>query len=139
MTDATKTIAATIFQQLGGQGFARMIGLRSPILVRENKELCEITAVFQWKARAIDGVNFLEVTLVEALDTYRMVFGKVTGQKVIRQAPIEDVYCDQLQELFESRTGLIAELPRVIFECGFTDLPPTKPSGEDSALTDTEG
>jgi len=140
MTDATMTIAVTIFQQLGGQGFARMIGMRTPILARENKELCETTATFQWKAQATDGLNFLEVTLVESSDTYRMTFGKVTGLKVARQTPIEDVYCDQLQEIFESRTGLITELPRVVFEYGFTDLPgPTKRCEDETNPTGKEG
>jgi len=46
-----KQVAVTIFEQLGGVGFATMIGLITPIFVRVEAP-GEITAIFRWKAKS---------------------------------------------------------------------------------------
>lgn len=113
MNEHTKNIANTIFAQMGGNGFARMVGLVNPYLVRNDEEKAEITVTFRWKAKGKDGLNFVEVTLVEALDTYRMTFGRLTVKNIRHIDPIDDVYCDQLQSIFRDVTGLEPGLPVV--------------------------
>jgi len=117
-------IAETIYQQLGGRGFSLMIGMVPQILVRSDEEKAEITATFRWKAHAKEGRNFMEVTLVLALDTYRVTFGRMSGGKWTRQDPVEDVYCEDLQPLFERMTGLVTIPPVVIMDgCEFRPWP----------------
>ena len=112
-TDYQKQIVNTIFQQLGGQGFATMIGLITPVLFRIPCE-GEVTAIFQWKAKATGGLNLLEVTYCEGPDTYRVQFGKLRGSSITRQPAIDDVYCDMLAPMFRDTTGLEITPPRFI-------------------------
>lgn len=106
-----KQVAVTIFEQLGGVGFATMIGLITPILVRVEAP-GEITATFQWKAKSKDALNLMEVTYLEGSDTYRVVFGRITCSGIIRHQPTEDVYCDMLAPLFRAATLLDIVPPR---------------------------
>jgi len=108
-----RQIVTTIFQQLGGQGFAVMVGLITPILFRIPCE-GEVTAIFRWKAKSTDGLNLLEVTYCEGPDTYRVTFGRITGRNVIRRQPLESVYCDMLAPLFRETTGLDVTPPTFI-------------------------
>ena len=108
-------IAQTIFMQLGGNGFARMVGLVNPYMFRNDKEKCEITVTFRWKAKSLENLNFVDVTYVEALDTYKMQFGRVHGMKVTRKEMLEDVYCEDLIQIFRSHTGLEVVPPRIYF------------------------
>ena len=105
MSNVTE-IAMTIIAQFGGRSFAKAIGLREPILVHSNPEKCEVTAIFHWRTESKGGFNTLSVTLVEALDTYRLVFGKAVGRGTIHNTPINDVYCDQLCDIFTFETGI---------------------------------
>ncbi len=82
MEDETTIIAKTIYIQLGGTGFSRMIGMLTPLLVSEDSDKAEVTATFRWRARSKGGVNLMAVTLVQALDTYRVQFGRIHGDQV---------------------------------------------------------
>ena len=114
MDDRVRTIAETIYQQLGGKGFSMMIGMDFPILVSVDKKTGNVTAAFRWRAHAKDGLNLMEVTLDEGLDTYCVTFGSLRKGETKRQPMLEDVYCEDLQPLFEQTTGLVTIPPRVI-------------------------
>ena len=62
---------------------------------------------------AKDGINFVKIRLMPD-DTYQMEFSKIRmKQHVPTIKPIktlDNVYCDQLQELFTSVTGLDTHL-----------------------------
>jgi len=109
----TQAIAHTIYIQLGGAGFSSMIGMIQPVLVKDDEEKAEVRATFRWRAKAKDGLNFLEVTLVMSGDYYRVQFGRIGKQEVTRQPIHEEVYADELNPLFEQITGLIT-IPPVV-------------------------
>jgi hypothetical protein len=127
MDNEIEQIAKQIYIQLGGPGFSGMIGMVSPILVRDDRKKAEITAIFRWKAKALGGLNFMEVVLVLASDTYRVTFGRIHGGTVTRQKPIEDVYCEDLNPLFEQTTGL-ATIPPVVI---MNSMPPQDSKGKE--------
>jgi hypothetical protein len=104
-----KEIAKTILDQLGGNKFIVMTGSKD--FLADRNRLLMTLAKNQSKA------NRLEISL-NGLDTYDMKFFKYTPFKfntstmAIRQEKMEDVkiiknvYCDQLQQIFSSVTGL---------------------------------
>lgn len=114
MSDEVETIAHTILTQLGGAGFALMVGLINPVYAKEDKENAEISAFIRWRAKGNRNLNIMRVTLVLAKDTYRVTFGRVRGNKVMWSTTHDDVYCDDLVPLFESTTGLYTIPPRLI-------------------------
>ena len=95
-------IAKTILQQLGGRRFATMTGSR------------EFTALpsglkFKIGGGAKNGINHCEVML-EPSDTYRMSFWRVRAGKGTLIEEVSGVYCDQLQNVFTSKTGMATRL-----------------------------
>ena len=98
--EQANAISTTILNQLGGGGrLAAMIGARH-FVSHENGEL---TFRFKGSRR----VNMLRVSL-NASDTYTVEFMKYSPQR-FTAATVEEfsgVYCDMLQDLFESTTGL---------------------------------
>gem|GEM_PF-5061538 len=110
----TQAIAHAIYVQLGGAGLSSMIGMIQPVLIKDDPEKVEVRVTFRWQAKAKDGLNFLEVTLVMARDTYPVQFGRIGKQEVTRQPIHEEVYADELNPLFEEITGLITIPPVVI-------------------------
>lgn len=101
---ADMTVSTTILQQLGGSRFVAMTGAKN--LVGSSKDL-----MFRLPARfAKDGINAVRVELTPA-DTYTVKFLKVAkfGEfKVI--AEFDDIYADQLQDVFTRTTGLATRL-----------------------------
>lgn len=99
-----------IFQQLGGNRFAAMTG--SKRFVGDGNTLEMQLAKNKSKA------NRLAITLDEGKDLYTMRFYKYTPgrfnrttcefteDKVVEVELFEDVFCDQLQEIFTEVTGL---------------------------------
>lgn len=113
MNPETQAIAHAIYIQLGGAGFSSMIGMIQPVLVKDDTEKTEVRVTFRWRAKAKDGLNFMEVTLVMARDTYRVQFGRIGQKEVTRQPVHPEVYADELHPLFELTTGLIT-IPPVV-------------------------
>ena len=96
-------IAATILQQIGGRRFAALTG--SP----QHKDLRHGDR--NNLPRDKTPANRLTITLDEETDTYRMRFYRMTVGKhfEVRTKDIavyEGVYCDMLEEVFTSVTGL---------------------------------
>ena len=95
-----------IFQQLGGRRFAAVTGSRN--FTGYNDSLT-MTLV-----KNDSGANRLAITLT-ASDTYTMRFFNCSRWKLKEIEVFDDVYCDQLQDLFEQVTGFDLSLCRVQF------------------------
>jgi hypothetical protein len=109
MSDTMKSraieVANTILEQLGGRRFVSMTGAKA------------LTACDNGLRMKLPGnltrsrINWLEVKL-EANDTYTMTFaserrprGKAWAERKVVER-VELVYCDQLEDVFETVTGL---------------------------------
>lgn len=95
-------IAATILQQIGGRRFAAMTGSR---------DFIDLGGGRMNLSRNKTSANRLTITLDKETDTYRMRFYRMTVSKHFEVktkdiAVYEGVYCDMLEEIFTSVTGL---------------------------------
>ena len=105
-----KEIAETIYKQFGGGKAAAMIGMYGKGFGTDENG----NAYFSFSFKAGRKANYCKITL-NAMDTYDMIIEKVSygmkqGLKRKTVAACEGIYCDQLQELFESATGLYLRL-----------------------------
>ena len=96
-------IAATILQQIGGKRFAAMTGSHDFMNLGDGVRMN--------LSRNKTSANRLTITLDKETDTYRMRFYRMTVGKhfEVRTKDIavyEGVYCDMLEEIFTSVTGL---------------------------------
>lgn len=108
-------VAATIRQHLGGS-FERMTGAKNFLYGTNSKQ--ETYLIFALPAKSgftKNGINRVRITL-NASDTYTMQFFRVREFKITEIKEINDVYCDQLRELFTENTGLATVMPRVFFK-----------------------
>lgn len=100
---ADMTVANTILQQLGGAQFRAMTGSRD--FIGGSNFL-----IFRIGSGAKKGINKCRVTL-ESNDTYTVEFFRLF--KKLSFIPVSkhtDIYCDQLQDLFEAETGMYTTL-----------------------------
>ena len=100
-------IATTILQQIGGKRFVAMTGSRDFIDLGNGLRMN--------LSRNKTSANRLEILLDEATDTYRMHFYRMTVSKHfdIKTKDIavyEGVYCDMLEDIFTSVTGLYTRI-----------------------------
>ena len=100
MTNA-KQIAATIKQQLGGARFCIMTGAKQ-FSYSEDGSL-------NFRIPRTKNIRAIRITL-DADDTYTMTFFSIRKLdcKVVHE--VSGVYCDQLQSVFTSKTGLYTRL-----------------------------
>jgi hypothetical protein len=63
---------------------------------------------FEATAEEIEGVrpNVVRVIYCLGTDTYRMIFFRAVGSTATVLKDLDDVYCDMLQDIFETTTGL---------------------------------
>ena len=111
------SVANTILEQLGGNGFLAMTGAHH--LVADGNTLRMSLPRNGSKA------NRLYITL-DADDTYSMRFFRFTAgrwnsktvsftdDKITEIALIKGVYCDRLEATFTEITGLYTRMPRII-------------------------
>lgn len=101
-------IAQTILQQIGGSRFSTMTGSKNFIDLGNGLRMS--------LARNKTSANRLEIILDRETDTYTMKFYRQTFSKktfeVFKKdiALHEGVYCDMLEEMFTSTTGLYTRL-----------------------------
>ncbi len=96
--EATLEVAKTIYQQLGGARFAFMTGAR------------------QFVGAAFEGLGSLRfrirhrivVIRLTAADDYTITLYTARSNRIVAEQ--DQVYCDQLVEVFEHLTGLRASL-----------------------------
>ena len=100
-----QSIAQTILQQLGGHRFVVMTGA---------KNLSDTGNGLSFRLPGSggftkNGINYVKITL-DPSDTYSMEFGKIRGTtyKIIHST--NDIYEEQLQEIFQRETGLSTHL-----------------------------
>ena len=109
-----KQIADTILHQLGGKRFVIMTGAKD-IAYGANGEL-----QFKIPTRK---VNYVKISLDKGTDTYTMTFFKTLSTNEICKRiqakrtdlidtvkTVDMVYCDMLQDVFTSNTGLYTSL-----------------------------
>ena len=96
-----KTVAMNILQQLGGNRFIVFTG-SSNFVALKNGLICKL-------ARNSSHANYMKVELTP-MDVYKVSFlySSVRGIKV--KKVYDDVYCDDLQNVFEQTTGLYTHL-----------------------------
>lgn len=91
-------VARTILEQLGGQRFIIFTGAKN--FVGTPKSL-----TFKLPNNAKDGINLVDIELTPS-DVYKVRFSKYKKLDVVVIHEFDDVYNDQLVEIFESTTGL---------------------------------
>lgn len=103
--ESNLTVAKTILEQLGGGRLMAMTGARN-FVGSENSLSFKLPNTRDFVK---NGVNYVRVVL-DPSDTYTVTFSRVRGLKVVEIASHSDVYCDQLQDIFETETGLFTSL-----------------------------
>lgn len=98
-TSTISSIASEIHNQIGRRAFL-MMGSRT-ILAGDNSLMFDI--------RGCEKINKIRVTL-DPSDTYTVEFFKIRGTTCREVASVEGVYCDNLRDVIESRTGLYLSL-----------------------------
>ena len=98
-------VAIIILQQLGGNKFIAMTGAKS-FLGSEDSLSFTLPRGFANK-----GINKVRITLLSN-DLYKVEFMKFNGRKmsIDTVSEFEDVYADQLRDLFTKVTGLDTRL-----------------------------
>lgn len=101
-------IAQTILQQIGGRRFSTMKGSKNFIDLGNGLRMSLV--------RNKTSANRLEIILDRETDTYTMKFYRQTFSKKTFEVSKKDialhegVYCDMLEEMFTSTTGLYTRL-----------------------------
>ena len=106
-----KEIAGTIYQQLGGGKFSIMVGAKDLGFIRTDEGVALVFKFMKNKS----GMNYLKIIYNEVLDLYNMIFYKARWSKKdlevkFTEKRFNDIYCDQLTEIFENYTGLYTHL-----------------------------
>lgn len=99
-------IAEEIIAQLGGKPFAVMTGARQFTALESG-----LSFRIPWGI-ANHRINHVSVVL-EPDDTYTVTFSRIRGMKVTEVTMVEDVYCENLAEIFRDITGLETRMPRI--------------------------
>tara|TARA_B110000908_G_C9836695_1_gene263787 strand:+ start:92 stop:391 length:300 start_codon:yes stop_codon:yes gene_type:complete len=94
-------IATTILQQLGGNKFAVMTGSKNFIAGKNSLSMK--------LSRNSSKCNYLRITL-NGKDLYDIEFISIRGSVIKTKEAFNDVYNDQLVNIFESTTGLYTRL-----------------------------
>ncbi len=104
-----QVIANEIWRQLGGRRFAVMTGAK-------NVTWSELDGIVTLEFRlpgsggfTKDGINRVRVRL-DASDTYTVTFQRVRGTTIKNVAEVDDIYADNLRDVFERHTGLRTSL-----------------------------
>jgi hypothetical protein len=104
------SVGLEIFRQIGGPGFVLSTGATQ--LVSWNNGLSFRLPGTRGFVR--DRINAVSIRLMPS-DTYTVRFSHATFTHDTLVTEVEDVYCDQLQDVFERHTGLSLALCRVHF------------------------
>lgn len=96
------TVATTILAQLGGNRFIMMMTGAKMLTSTPNSLGFRI-------GRNDKGVNYVRVRL-NAKDTYDVEFLSLQGLNSTVKAYREDIYADQLQEVFTRETGMYTSM-----------------------------
>jgi hypothetical protein len=92
------SIAKTILEQIGGNKFCAMIG------VKQLGDTGNGLSV-KWKAKSKDGSNYLNIEL-NGLDLYDLKFKRIWGTDITDKKELNNIYAEDLMDIFEDTTGL---------------------------------
>ena len=101
-------IANTIWQQLGGQRFSVMTGVKPVCYGERDGKVYLMMHV----GRNKNNINFFEVLYNAAKDLYEICFIRKRGVEAHTIAKYDDVYCDMLETIFTQYTGLVTSFKR---------------------------
>lgn len=107
MENYAKFVATEILNQLGGNRFIAMTGAKKFAYFDEDGE-CGLTFRLPSKF-AMNGINLVKIKLTFS-DTYLVSFSRVRGATVKEVSTFDNIYCDQLECLFNEQTGLATRL-----------------------------
>ena len=93
-------VANTILQQLGGGRFIAMTGARL---------FCGDNTSLQFSIPTAKGINKVRIVL-DPSDTYTVEFYNLRGTKITKKAAVNDIYAEDLCDVFEDHTGLYTSL-----------------------------
>ena len=96
------SVANTIWQQLGGQRFSFMTGVKPVCYGEKDNKVYLLMSV----GRNKNNINLFEVAYNEGKDTYEVRFIRKRGIEAHTIARFDDVYCDMLTTIFTQYTGL---------------------------------
>ena len=99
MSNVELEIAQTIKDQLGGRIFSVMTGAKNFVALNGGGLSFKV-------GRNCKGVNRVSVLYDTASDLYGVEFGRLRGSQYKVLTKIDGVYCDQLQSVFTTHTGL---------------------------------
>lgn len=110
MSEVDLTVANTILQQLGGRRFILMTGAKD-FVGDANSLMFRI-------GKNSGGVSKVKIIL-EPSDTYRVIFYRIrqtrkTAAQITIVHEADDIYFDQLPDLFKRITGLETQMPRIL-------------------------
>lgn len=97
------TVATTILEQLGGRRFRMMTGAGNFVAIADGNGLMFTIG------RNSHNVNKVRIRLTAA-DDYTVETWRIRGTKATPVETREGVYCDNLQDVFTSMTGLYTRL-----------------------------
>jgi hypothetical protein len=98
-------VARTILEQIQINRLSAMIGVSA---VLHDKTSIQV----RFRAKALNGINLFKITL-DPDDTYTVALYRVTVKGASLKYETSDVYCDQLIDLLEKRTGLAFRMPQI--------------------------
>ncbi len=110
MVDA-KAVSGEIVNQLGGNRAMSMIGTKKLVFSQNGNDVT-LNIHFAAKAKKVNGKspNIFQVTYVHVSDLYTIAFLRIHGTNLTTLETTENVFCDQLVEMFETTTGLYLSL-----------------------------
>jgi len=101
LNEADMSVAKEILNQLGGNKFIAMIGA---------KNIAGDAHSLSFRiGKNSSGINYVKITL-NAMDTYDIEFGKILGTEYKVVKAVNDIYNNQLQEIFKKYTGMDTHL-----------------------------
>lgn len=103
------TVASTVLAQMGGaRALTMMLGVKT-----FSSHSDEGLGALSFRFKGSRKVNYVKIILAPS-DTYTLRFGKIgkTDYDVVEF--IEDVYFDQLNDVFRRVTGLETRVPRIV-------------------------
>tara|TARA_R110000737_G_scaffold48617_1_gene69102 strand:- start:1621 stop:1932 length:312 start_codon:yes stop_codon:yes gene_type:complete len=99
MSHTDAEIAGRTKKQLGGRMFCLMTGAKNFVALNGGGLSFKV-------GRNCKGVNRVSVLYDTASDLYDVEFGRLRGSQYKVLTKIDGVYCDQLQSVFTTHTGL---------------------------------
>lgn len=101
-------VAQEILAQLGGRRFIAMTGAKSIVNCGDGIRFKLPTGFSEVNGKKT-GINLVHIRLTDR-DDYTVRFGKMRGVNLSWLKEIDGVYCDMLQDIFTTETGLATKI-----------------------------